>query len=245
MTETFHLRLFLLLHFFCLSAIPLVSSRALPAKSLGGPNLPPLSLPNQTITQNIQALVDILTTDPNIQYSNSAMVTCELAVEFYEHGDEPHDLYHSSHISDFHDIKCAFRYGGFIEDDKHSFFFVQTKFPDHWDQWSLPAPFRIDRPDLMPSSFTWSEVQTHVSVERADQLLKAAGHQPTKGFIGTYDMVHLEKTAAGDLAWCFNNVIGDYPDTSAQHDYLVHVTTGRVEQTPHCGIYLDAASRSR
>lgn len=73
-----------------------------------------------------------------------------------------------------------------------------------------------------------------MSVERADQLLKADGHEPEEQLVGRYDMVVLRKRTANDLAWCFENVIGDYPDTSAQHTYLVFASTGRVEQTPHC-----------
>ena len=73
-----------------------------------------------------------------------------------------------------------------------------------------------------------------MSLERADQLLKVAGHQPGEGFIGCYDYVTLRKKAPNDLAWCFHNVIGDYPDTSAQHTYLVSVNTGRVEHVLLC-----------
>ena len=253
MTGTFYPRLFLLSQFFSLFAIHLVSSRALPAKPYGrprriGPRPPSNSLSNPnalTITQNIQALVDTLTADPSFVYSHSEMVLCQLAVEFYEHGDGPHDLYHSSRISDFHDIKCAFRFGGPIEDETRSFFLVGNKFPDHWDQWSLPVPFGPVSPGDLPLSFEWSEVQTHLSLERADQLLKAAGHQPAEQWIGQYDMVTLVRSTANDLAWCFANVIGDYPDTSAQHNYIVYVSTGTVEQTPTCGYFLDSASKDQ
>ena len=143
MTKTSYPRLNLLLHFFCLTTIHLVSSHALPATPPSGPRLPSLSLSNQnaiTITQSIRALVNTLTADPNMQYKDSQMFSCELAVEFFEHGDQPHDLEHSSNISDFHDIKCQFRYGGYVEDQKHSHFIVQNKFPQQWDQWALPVP---------------------------------------------------------------------------------------------------------
>lgn len=74
-----------------------------------------------------------------------------------------------------------------------------------------------------------------MSAERADQLLKADGHEPEEqSNIGRYDMVTLRKRTANDLAWCFKNVMGDYPDTSGQHTYLVIVSTGKVEQIGHC-----------
>ncbi|KAL8979770.1 MAG: hypothetical protein Q9205_004979 [Flavoplaca limonia] len=217
----------------------MVSSHALPATPLSGPRLPSLSLSNQnalTITQNIGALVNTLTADPNMQYMNSQMLSCEIAVEFFEHGDIPHDLEHSSNISDFRDIKCHFRYGGYVEDEKHSQFIVQNKFPQQWDQWALPVPAIITNPrppGYVNLPFAWSDVETHMSLERADQLLKAAGHQPGEGFIGCYDYVKLRKRATNDLAWCFENVIGDYPDTSAIHTYLVSVSSGVVEQVLH------------
>ncbi|KAL8923010.1 MAG: hypothetical protein Q9208_004822 [Pyrenodesmia sp. 3 TL-2023] len=243
MTRTSYPRWALLLHFLCSSANHLPSSHALPANRLpqSPPSLPSLSLiQNQnalTITQNIQALVNTLAADPSIEYSKSAMLQCDLAVEFYEHGDEPHDLYHSSNISRFRDIRCIFRYGGVSEDERHSTFSVQNRFPHDWDQWALPLPY-IPTGRIFPGDiflpFAWSEVATHMSVERADQLLKAAGHMPGEGFVGSYDMVVLRKRTANDLAWCFEHVIGDYPDGSAQHHYLVIVGTGRVEQTPLC-----------
>ena len=73
-----------------------------------------------------------------------------------------------------------------------------------------------------------------MSAERADQLLKADGHKPEEQLVGRYDMVVLRKRTANDLAWCFVNVIGNYPDGSGWHTYLVSVSTGRVEQTLYC-----------
>ncbi|KAL8805839.1 MAG: hypothetical protein Q9182_001751 [Xanthomendoza sp. 2 TL-2023] len=231
--KTSYRHLALLLHSLC-SAIHLVSSHALPARPPSRPSPPSLSLPPTllTITQNIHALVNTLTADPNPIYSTSVMLSCELAVEFYEHGDTPHDLFHSSKINHFHDIRCVFRYGGPSEDNRQSHFIVENKFPEHWDQWSSPTPVSFIPGDYL--LFAWSEVENHLSVERADQLLKAAGHEPGPGFIGKYDMVHLRKRRANGLAWCFENVIGDYPDGSAQRTYLVSASTGRVEQTRHC-----------
>lgn len=238
MTETSRTRLTLLLHFLCTSVIRLVSSHAFPANPQSPPSLPSLSLQNQnflSITQNIQNLVNILAADESFAYSHSTMLSCELAVEFYEHGEGPHDLYHSSNISHFRDTKCVFRYGGEIIDERFSRFVVQNKFPE-WNQWALPAPYIVQKPehlwDTLP--FAWSEVETLMSVERADQLLKADGHEPAEQWIGQYDMVYLTKRTAHDLGWCFVHVIGDYPDTSASHNYLVLVHTGKVEQTIFC-----------
>ncbi|CAL8584851.1 hypothetical protein XPA_010434 [Xanthoria parietina] len=239
----------LLLPFLYLFAIQLVSSHALPANRPSPPrrlpwlspppSLPSLSLPKQnaalTITQNIQALVNTLKADPSIEYSGSTMTMCEFAIEFFEHGDTPHDIYCSSNISQFRDTRCIFRYGSYLAVGQPSYFFIQNHFPE-WDQWALPVPW--EGPSLGPvgphQPFAWSDVANHMSVERADRLLKAAGHEPGEGFIGQYEMVYLREKTTDGLAWCFENVFGDYPDTSAIHTYLVYVNTGRVEQTISC-----------
>ncbi|KAI4239379.1 MAG: hypothetical protein LQ349_000442 [Xanthoria aureola] len=243
MTETSYPGLAMLLNFLFFFAFHLVSSHALPATPPNRSRLPSLSLPNQnalTITQNIQALVDILANDPSYQYSHSVMKSCELVVVAFEHGDEPHDLEHSSDINEFRDISCTFRYGGANYDERFYEFIVQNRYPhQYWDQWTLPVTVRDPPKPGSPGDiylpFAWSEVAANMSIERADQLLKAAGHEPGEGYIGSYDQVYLRKgRAANDLAWCFHNVIGVYPDTSAQHTYKVYVNTGKVEQVVLC-----------
>ncbi|KAL8654194.1 MAG: hypothetical protein Q9226_003528 [Calogaya cf. arnoldii] len=233
-----------LFHPLYLSLLQLALSHAHPAtpQTPALATLSPISLPKPvpepddiTIGQSIQNFIDTLKSDPSLQYSRAELLNCNLAVEFYEHGDESHDLYSSSNVSHFRDIKCLFRYGGFPEDERHSMFVVRNKFPEHWDQWALPVGIVAKmQPDDIP--FVWSEVE--MTAERADELLKADGHEPGEGWIGTYDYVVLQKREEG-LAWCFENVIGDYPDTSAQHTYAVFVGTGRVEQVLGCGAVID------
>ncbi|KAL8935353.1 MAG: hypothetical protein Q9216_005468, partial [Gyalolechia sp. 2 TL-2023] len=216
-TSYYH-RLALLLYFLGSSAISLVSSHALPAnrppsppnRPPSPPNLPPLALPNQnnalTITQNIQALVNFLAADPSIQYSQSQMYKCELVVLAFEHGDEPHDLEHSSDINEFRDIQCVFRFGGFPDDEGHAQFLMQNKlYPDErWDLWALPAWYNAPGhpyPSELWRPFNWTEeFASGVGIERADQLLKAAGHEPGEGYIGQYDMVTLTQPLERELA---------------------------------------------
>lgn len=186
MTRASYPRITLSIHLLSLSLIHLALSHAHPANpqtltlaSLPRPSLPkPVPEPDDiTIEQSIQRLVDTLKSDPNFQYSGADLINCNLAIEFYEHGETPHDLYHSSNVSHFRDIKCALRYGGLPEDEQHSMFIMQNKFPEHWDQWALPV--RIEGtipPDENP--FAWSEVT--MTVERADELLKADGHEPMR-----------------------------------------------------------------
>ncbi|KAL8871475.1 MAG: hypothetical protein Q9174_002699 [Haloplaca sp. 1 TL-2023] len=250
MTDSSYPRLLVLWQFLSILATQLVSGHALPANPLSGPNPPTLSLLNHnalTLTQNIGNLVTLLAGDPSGLYSRSQLVDCEIAVEFYQHGSEVHDLYVSSNISEFRDINCAFRFGEPKPDGLPSYFLVENKYPDHWDQWSLPLPLPDTRPDDMPQPFAYSEVQNQLSVERADQLLKAAGHEPGEGYDGAYDWVTLRRTSTNEVTWCFQNVQGHYPDTAGQHDFNVYVSTGRVEQIPHCeGIIFDVGrTRSR
>ncbi|KAL8854124.1 MAG: hypothetical protein Q9221_001046 [Calogaya cf. arnoldii] len=232
-----------LLHILYLSLLHLASSHAHPAnpQTPALARLPPLSLPKPvpepddiTIGQSIQRVIDTLKSDPSMQYRDSSILSCNLAVEFYEHG-ESHDLYSSSNVSYFRDIKCLFRYGGVPDDDQHSMFIIANKFPERWDQWALPIGI-IAKMQPYDLPFAWSEVT--MTVERADELLKADGHEPGEGWIGTYDFVNLQKVEEG-VAWCFQNVIGEYPDTSAQHTYLVFVETGKVEQVLGCGTIID------
>ncbi|KAI4273563.1 MAG: hypothetical protein L6R38_006309, partial [Xanthoria sp. 2 TBL-2021] len=228
MTKASYPRIAFLIHLLSLSLIHLASSHAHPANPQTPTlaSLPPLSLPKPvpepddiTIEQSIQRLIDTLKSDPSLQYSRAELLNCNLAVEFLEHGDESHDLYLSSNVSYFRDIKCLLRYGGFPEDERHSMFIMPNKFPEHWDQWALPVGIvGTIQPDEIP--FAWSEVE--MTVERADELLKADGHEPGEGWIGQYDYVGLMKVTEG-VAWCFQNVFGEYPDGSAVHTYAVFV----------------------
>ena len=179
-----------------------------------------------TIGQNVQNLVDTLTADPDIRYRKSMMVTCYIAVD---HGDHDPDHFHeyplSSNIGDFRDIRCAFRYGGPIANERHSLFFVQNRWPLHWDQWEPPGENFSYSGEILP--FSWRKAVRYMGAERANRLLKADGHR------GPYALVSLEKTMAHpDGVWCFLNV--QIPDGGGQRTYVVDVRTGRVEETPYC-----------
>ena len=198
----------------------MVSSHVLPAELQSQNDI--------TIGRNVQNLVDTLTADPDIRYRKSMMVVCYIAVD---HGDHDPDHFHeyplSSNIGDFRDIRCMFRYGGPVADEKHSWFQVQNRWPLHWDQWEPPSgSFYYHWLNL---SFSWRKAVRYMSAERANRLLKAHGHR------GPYALVSLGKTTAHpDGAWCFLNVQIPDPDGGGQRTYFVDVRTGRVEETQYC-----------
>ena len=220
MTEAFYPRLALLLQFICFSAIYMAPSHALLAE-----------LQNQnaiTIGRNVQNLVDTLTADPDIRYRKSMMVVCYIAVDHGDHDPEHfHDYPLSSNIGDFRDIRCIFRYGGPIADERYSLFQVENKWPLHWDQWGPPSHGFYTIFKVLP--FSWRKAVSYMSAERANRLLKAAGHR------GPYALVSLGKTAAHpDGVWCFLNVQIPDPDGGGQRTYIVDVRTGQVEETRYC-----------
>ena len=187
-----------------------------------------------SIGRNVQNLVDALTADPDIRYSKSMMLTCYIAVDHGDHDPEHfHDYPLSSNIGDFRDIRCVFRYGGPLSDERDSLFQVQNKWPLYWDQWerpghSFPYPFKI-----LP--FSWRKAVSYMSAERANRLLKAQGH------LGSYALVSLGNTTAHPYGgWCFLNVQIPDPEGGGQRTYIVDVRTGQVEETGYCNSDLDA-----
>ena len=220
MTEASYPRLALLLQFICIPAISLALSHALPVE-LQNPN-------DITIGQNVQNLVDTLTADPDISYRKSMMLTCYIAVD---HGDHDPDHFHdyplSSNIGDFRDIRCVFRYGGPLADERRSLFEVQNQWPLHWDQWQPPGEGFYFPSAVRP--FSWRKAVRYMSAERANRLLKADEHR------GPYALVSLGKTTAHpDGAWCFLNVQISDSEGGGQRTYFVDVRTGRVEETRYC-----------
>ena len=181
MTQASYPRLALISQIFCFLAIFMAPSRALHTERQNQDAI--------TIGRNVQNLVDTLTADPHIRYSKSMMLTCYIAVD---HGDHDPEYFHeyplSSNIGNFRDIRCMFRYGGPIPDERESLFQVQNKWPFYWDQWEPPGhsfyyPFKI-----LP--FSCRKAVSYMSAERANRLLKAQGH------LGPYALVSLGNTTA-------------------------------------------------
>ena len=225
MTEASYPRLALLLQHICFLAISMAPSRALLVELQNQNAIP--------IGQNVQNLVNSLTADSDIRYSKSMMLTCYIAVD---HGDYDPEHFHdyplSSNIGDFRDIRCIFRYGGPLSEEKDSLFQVQNKWPLYWDQWEppghgFPYPYKI-----LP--FSWRKAVSYMSAERANRLLKAQGH------LGPYELVSLANTTAHPYGgWCFLNVQIPDPEGGGQRTYIVDVRTGRVEETRYCNSDLD------
>ena len=213
-------RLALLLQIICFSAIYMAPSHALLAELQNQNAIP--------IGQNVQNLVDTLTADPDIRYRKAMMATCYIAVDHGDHDPEHfHDFPLSSNIGDFRDIRCVFRYGGPMADERSSLFEVRNQWPLYWDQWLPPSegfyyPFEV-------LTFSWRKAVSYMSAERANRLLKAHGHR------GPYACVSLGKTRAHpDGAWCFLNVQIPNSEGGGQRTYSVDVRTGRVEETRYC-----------
>ena len=220
MTEASYLHLTLLLQFICFPAIYMAPIYALLAEPQNQDAIP--------IGQNVQNLVDKLTADPDIRYNKSMMVTCYIAVDHGDHDPEHfHDYPLSDNIGDFRDMRCVFRYGGPMAEERLSLFEVRNRWPLHWDQWLPPGeafsyPFPLQ-------SFSWRKAVSYMSAERANRLLKANGHR------GPYACVSLGKTTAHpDGAWCFLNVQITDAEGGGQRTYFVDVRTGRVEETRYC-----------
>ena len=218
MTEASYARLALLLQLICFPSVHMALIYALPAELQSQNDIP--------IGQNIQSLMDTLTADPDIRYRKSMVVACYIAVDHGDHDpDEFHDYPLSSNIGDFRDIRCMFRYGGPMADERDSLFQVQNQWPLHWDQWGPPSNGFYSPFELLP--FSWRKAVSYMSAERANRLLKAHGHR------GPYELVSLEKTTAHpDGVWCFLNV--QIPDGGGHRTYIVDVRTGRVEETRYC-----------
>ena len=226
MTEVSYPRLALLLQFICFFAIFMApTSRALPAEMQNHNAI--------TIGQNVQNLLNAFAADPDIRYSKSMMLTCYIAVDHGDHDPEHfHDYPLSSNIGDFRDIRCIFRYGGPIPDERNSLFEVQNKWPLYWDQWGPPSVGFFYPYKILP--FSWRKAVSYMSAERANRLLKAQGHR------GPYALVSLGNTTAHPYGgWCFLNVQIPDPDGGGQRTYIVDVRTGRVEETRYCNSDLD------
>ena len=229
MTGASHPHLSLLLQFFCLFAIPLVSSHVLRAKAMNSASQPSLQTQNNTtIGENVQNLVDILTADPDIRYQKSRMLGCYIAVDMGDHDPEQfHEFPLSSNIADFRDIRCFFRYGGPLAEERLNKFWVNNQWPLHWDRWS--PPIHNSHYDDKSRPFSWPAALRYMSAEWADTLLKAHGQ------LGPYQLVMLWKTKTHpELAWCFLNVQITDEQGGGQRSFFVYVRTGRVEETRYC-----------
>lgn len=224
MTGASYPRLALLLQLIYITAIYITQIHAFPAEL----ELEPQSSNDIPIGQNIQMLMDTLAADPDIRYRKSTVVVCYIAVDHGDHDPEHfHDYPLSSNIGDFRDIRCIFRYGGPMAEERESLFQVENRWPLHWDEWEPPGhgfywPFEV-------RSFSWRRAVRYMSAERANRLLKARGHR------GPYELVSLQITTAHpEGVWCFLNVQLTDAEGGGQRTFIVDVRTGRVEETRYC-----------
>ena len=219
MTGGFYPRLALFLQFACIRATYITTNNALPAK---------LQYQNTTnattIGQSLQNLMDMLSADPDIFYRNSEMVECSIAVDHGDHDPEEfHEYPWSSNISEFRDMRCAFRDGGPVLDARLALFSIENRWPLHWDQWKPPAQNFSNYYEVFP--FSGRKALSYMSAERADRLLKAHGHR------GRYQVVTLGKTTAqGNESWRFTNVLIPDSEGGGQRSFIIDVRTGQIEK---------------
>ena len=225
MTASSYLRPVLLLQFNSILAIYTTPTHTLPFQ------IPLHNTSALTIEQNVQNFVDRVTADPDIRYRESEVVVCYIAVDQGDHNPEHfHDYPLSSNLSEFREIRCIFQYGGPEAQTEDSLFQVENRWPQHWDEWDPPSPgfpfpYRV-RP------FSWRKAVRYMGAERADRLLKGAGHG------GKYALVSMQKTVAHpDGGWCFLNVQITDAEGGGQRTYVVDVRTGGVEERQYCAPY--------
>ncbi|KAM0795252.1 hypothetical protein BDR22DRAFT_826229 [Usnea florida] len=217
MFRAFYPYLALFLQFIYLPAIYITRSDALAAK---------LQYQNATnattIGQSLDNLMDMLSAETDIFYRNSEMVECSIAVDHGDHDPEEfHERPWSSNISEFRDMRCAFRNGGPVLDARLALFALENRWPLHWDQWKRPGPNFTNYYEVFP--FSGRKALNYMSAERADRLLKAHGHT------GCYQVVTLGKiTAQGNESWRFTNVLVPDSEGGGQRTFVVDVRTGQI-----------------
>lgn len=219
MTGAFYPCLALFLQFTCLPAMHITTNNALPAISQyrNATNA-------TTIGQSLQNLMDMLSAESDIFYRNSEMVECSIAVDHGDHDPEEfHEYPWSSNISEFRDMRCAFRDGGPVLDARLALFALENRWPLHWDQWKPPGSNFTNYYEVFP--FSGREALSYMSAERADRLLKAYGHS------GRYQVVTLGKiTAQGNESWRFTNVLVPDSEGGGQRTFVIDVRTGHISQ---------------
>ena len=106
----------------------------------------------------------------------------------------------SGNVGDFRFCSCVFRYGGPPYEQMRNGFSVANGYPQHWDRWGALVPVR-HVPDWSPGLriIQWQQAWARMSLERADELLKANGYRDNR-----YGQVALVDLGARPLGWCFD-----------------------------------------
>lgn len=133
----------------------------------------------------------------------------------------------SSHIRHFRRFSCLFHYGGPPSPPgEPEGFEIQNRWPHHWNQWNLrPVPQTGMIFDEL-HTINFEQVARRLSVDWADQLLKAHGYR------GRYGEVLLVQLSHTPLGWCFGflELGGDVRGAK-----LVTIATGEIIDVPvHC-----------
>lgn len=169
-----------------------------------------------TVGQVVSQLLRQLASLADIRFRNAQMSAVFLRVS---PGDQP-----SNNIADFRSIGCIFLYGGDAPPaGKSNGFAVVNQWPEQWDEWQNRVV-----PRLVPAAFEeipWQKTQTLMSVEKADYLLKAAGH------VQRYRGIVMLKLADKPLGYCFSGLDGI-------RNLSVDVRSGRISEVRDCSVNL-------
>ncbi|KAI4107861.1 MAG: hypothetical protein LQ339_002471 [Xanthoria mediterranea] len=218
----------ILLIFFYSHQAATVALPALPqnGQSLGiNVNSPPSTNNNDlSVTKTVETVVEDLLrwtrAQPDPRLRQSSLLGIRMRV------DNNGDLFNptmSDDINRFKRIRCLFRYGGSpaAYDDT---FQMHNQWPQQWDRWDLsPQPLPGVGENLR--AFSLEAAARRLSVEWADQLLKASGRR------GRYGEVILVQNGGRPLGWCFAFLEIQPGVRSAR---LVVVATGQVLGAEHC-----------
>ncbi|KAL8715877.1 MAG: hypothetical protein Q9220_000544 [cf. Caloplaca sp. 1 TL-2023] len=164
-----------------------------------------------SLSTNIENLVRTLNLRQERFFNQASLQAVYLAVN---QGQQP-----SGRIAEFRHIYCTFAAGGNIPEGGVSGFAVENQFPLHWDRWQDPT---VNEASPHFEELQWMDIQALMSIERADQLLKAAGHT------GPYYEIVIVQYEHRPLGYCFIMEHAPMPD------WLVAVETGEVFQVPAC-----------
>ncbi|KAI4242364.1 MAG: hypothetical protein L6R40_004093 [Gallowayella cf. fulva] len=137
----------------------------------------------------------------------------------------------SANIKDFRSIRTVFIAGGINHETplQQQYFEIRNSFPDHWDRWGeakfYELPPLIWLQDRRP--LYWERIQSLMTIERADKLIKEAGYRQE------YDLVMLNEMERRPLQYCFQ---GLWPGPDVRN-VVVEVVTGLVKEVGYpCGI---------
>ena len=216
------LLIFFYSHQAATSALPALPQNG---QSLGiNVNSPPSTNNNNdlTVTQTVETVVQDLIrwmrAQPDPRLRQASLLAIRMTVD---DSPDPIEPTLSDDINRFKRFRCLFRYGGSALDDS---FVIQNQWPQHWDRWDL-SQHRSPEVGADERAFSLEAAARRLSVEWADQLLKASG------FRSPYGEVLLAQIGGRPLGWCFSHVEIE-PDWRGAR--LVVIATGQVLTVEHC-----------